>query len=311
MKIRFYLSLLLILGVAGPARAGWFDSLTDHRIKVVTTTLELADFVKQVGGDKVKVQSLSFGKYDLHFFEPRPSHVMKVKKADILAILGMNADVWVKALIDASRNRNIRFGRKGYLDCSVGVKPVQVPTRRIQGDQGDVHPFGNPHYWYDRENVKTAIDNITRKLTEFSPKDQAYFQQNRDSYVKKVEAEFKRLKEMMAPFKGTYVVGYHRSWVYLANSFDLKVLGNMEPVPGVPPSPAHVARLIKKMRKEKVRILLIEPYYYLSVDFVSQNTGAKVLRVANYTGGIKGIDKYLDNLNDIITRMVKTLKKSK
>jgi len=303
-KISFLLIFILLI-FPKLAIAGFFDS----KLKVVTTTLELADFVKHIGRDKVSVYPIARGKYDLHFFEPRPSHVIKLKKADVLFMLGMNADVWVKALIDTSRNSNIRFGRKGYVDCSIGVHPVQVPTRRIQGDQGDVHPFGNPHYWFDLENVKIALNNITEGLIRFLPNDAEFLRKNRDEYVAKVDAEFNRLNVMMKPYKGYKIVTYHRSWIYLANYFGLKVLGNMEPVPGVQPSPSHVSKLIRGMKKERVKVILIEPYYYLSVDFVAENTGAKVVRAANYLGGIPGINTYLENLRYIITQIDNTMKR--
>ena len=300
---RFFIIMTLVVISAGqlPPRAY-------ARIRVVATTLELADFTRNIGRDKVSVEALYTGKYDLHFFEPRPVHVMKLKRADMLVFLGMDADLWVQALIDAARNNQVRFGGAGYVNASLGVRAIQVPVGTIDRSMGDVHPFGNPHYWHDPDNVSVALENICRGLARLSPENADFFRENKDAYLEKVRAEFERLKTLMKPYQGTKVVTYHRSWDYFAAYFGLEIIGNLEPKPGLIPSPAHIARLSEQMNKEGARLILVEPYYSKNyVRLVADKTGAKALWLPNLLGGRPGVNTYLENLNYNVRTIVEAL----
>jgi zinc/manganese transport system substrate-binding protein len=287
-----------------------FPCLAAGKLNVVASTLDMADFAQQVGGDKVSVYAISTGKYDLHFFDPRPSQVMKLRSADLLIVGGLDVDVWVQGLIDASRNARIKFGAVGYADPSDGVRPIQVPTGRIDGAMGDVHPYGNPHYWFTKENVHIAIENITKGLIRVSPGDAEYFAGNKDAYLKKVDEVFEQLEKKLAPFKGTKVIQYHQSWDYFCSEFGLEIVASLEPKPGIPPSASHLAQVVEKARREGARLMLVEPYYpRRPVEFVARETGAKVLRLPLYLGGEKGIDTYLDNLTYVVDQIVRALSK--
>ncbi|NQT83338.1 zinc ABC transporter substrate-binding protein [bacterium] len=293
----------LILAVTLPCPAA-------EKLKVVASTLDMADFARQVGGDKVSVYAVSTGKYDLHFFDPRPRQVMKLKSADILIVGGLDVDIWIQGLIDASRNRKIRFGATGYTDPSNGVRPIQVPKGRIDGAMGHVHPYGNPHYWHTRENVHIAVENITKGLIRVSPENADYFNLNKEAYLKKVDEVFERLHKKLAPFKGTKVIEYHQSWDYFCPEFGLKIVASLEPKPGIPPSPSHLAEVVRTARREDAKLMLIEPYYpKRPVQFVARETGAKVLRLPVYVGGKKGVNTYLDNLTYIVDQIVRALSK--
>ncbi len=295
------IGVVLTVSVACPAA---------KKLKVVASTLDMADVARQVGGDKVSVYAVSTGKYDLHFFDPRPSQVMKLRSADLLIVGGLDVDVWIQSLIDASRNRKIKFGATGYVDPSDGIRPIQVPKGRIDGAMGHVHPYGNPHYWYTRENVHIAVENITKGVVRVSPENADYFERNKEAYLKKVDEVFAKLKKKIAPYKGTKVIQYHQSWDYFCPEFGLEVVASLEPKPGIPPSASHLAEVVRTARREGVKLMLIEPYYpKRPVQFVARETGAKILRLPVYVGGKKGINTYLGNLTYVVDQIVRALSK--
>jgi len=266
----------LILGVSQPV-------YSSGKIKVVTSTLDFADIVRQIGGDRVDVYPVYRGLTDLHFFEPVPSQVMKLKRADMLVVVGLDADVWIRSLIDASRNPRIKFGAPGYVDPSEGIKPIQVPTGRIDGSMGDVHPYGNPHYWFTLENLETAVRNICAALVRQSPEDEEYFTGNRDRYIERIHSTFSRIADMVKPYSGAGVVEYHQSWDYFCNFMGLSVVATIEPKPGIPPSAKHLRDVVQVVKANGAKVLLVEPYYPdKPVKYVQRETGVKVLRLPIY-----------------------------
>lgn len=302
MRIQIQTAALTLLLAAG------LSCTAAEKLNVVASTLDMADIAQQIGGDKVSVYAVSTGKYDLHFFDPRPSQVMQLRKADVLIVGGLDVDIWIQGLIDASRNRNIRFGAAGYIDPSEGVRPIQVPKGRIDGAMGDVHPYGNPHYWVTRENVRIVVENIAEGLSRVSPGDADFFEKNKEAYLKKVDEVFDELHKKLEPYKGTKVLQYHQSWDYFCNEFGLEIVGSLEPKPGIPPSASHLKEVVETARRGGAKLMLVEPYYpKRPVDFVARETGAKVLRLPFYVGGKKGIDTFLENLTYTVTQIVEAL----
>ncbi len=298
MKKFMFLALCLACLGLSPGIAG-------ARVNAVATTAELADRTRQIGGDRVSVTAISTGGFDLHFFEPSPSHIMLLRNADLLVIAGMDLDVWIRELIDASRNRDIRFGRRGFVDASDGIMPLDVPEA-VDAGMGHVHPQGNPHYWFTPDNVATAVNNIYEGLAGVSPADRDYFRANRDSYLEKVEAKFGELKKMMNPFKGTKILQDHETWEYFALTFGLEIFASLEPLPGIPPSARHLRELVSEVRGEDVRLLFAEPYYPdRRVDFVRRNLpDVKVLRLPHY---MRGGTTYLEHLDYLVREIVRAL----
>ena len=277
-------------------------------VNVVASTLDMADIAKEVGGDRVSVYAVSTGKYDLHFFDPRPSQVMKLRDADLLIVGGLDLDVWIQGLIDASRNSKIRFGAVGYVDPSDGIRPIQVPKGRIDGAMGDVHPYGNPHYWVTLEHVRIVVENIADGLIRVSPEDAEYVKRGKAAYLQKVAEVFDDLHKKLEPFKGTKVLQYHQSWDYFCMEFGLEIVGSLEPKPGIPPSPSHLQELVSWARHEGAKLMLIEPYYpERPVEFVARETGVKVLRLPFYAGGKDGVDSFLGNLTYNVNQIVQAL----
>jgi zinc/manganese transport system substrate-binding protein len=283
-----------------------------RKVKVVASTLDMADFVKEVGGDRVEVDAVFKGLSDLHFFEPVPSQVMKLKRADALVVVGLDADVWIRSLIDASRNERIRFGAPGYIDPSDGVHAIQVPAGHIDGSMGDVHPYGNPHYWFTPENVRLAVGNICEGLSRVSPADASYFAANRDRFIEEVDRTFAELKARLAPFAGAGVIEYHASWDYFCDCMGLRVLSTLEPKPGIPPTPGHLRNVIQNAKRGDAKLMLIEPYYpEKPVEYVARETGIRALRLPIYLGTTPGIDRYVDLLKHDASAMADALSEVK
>jgi len=278
------------------------------KLFVVASTLDMADFARQVGGERVEVYPISTGKFDLHFFEPLPSQAMKLGRADVLVLGGLEVDPWIQGLIEASRNAKIVFGAQGYVDPAVGVRPLDVPAGSIDGSMGDVHPYGNPHFWFTPENVEIAVRNITDGLVRVDPEGAATYEENRDRYVTKVRATFEDLRAKMRPFQGTAVLQYHASWDYFCDAMGLEIVGSLEPKPGIPPTPGHLRQVVDQARARKARLILVEPYYpKRPVRFVEEKAGVQAVRLPLYLGGKKGIDDYLENLRYIVDTIVSKL----
>ncbi len=283
----------LLLGVLLPGGAA-------AAINVVTTTEDLASLVREVGGEKVSVEAIARGYQDPHFVEPKPSFILKLNRADLLIVVGRELEKgWLPPLITQSRNGRIQPGARGYLDASLNVRILEIPTGQITRAMGDVHPLGNPHYWLDPD-----------KLSELSPADGAYFQARYSDFDRRLAAAEKRWDALMAPYRGIKVVTYHRSWPNFAERFGLDVVGYVEPRPGIPPSPAHILTLIQEMRRLGVKIILVEPYFDLRTpNAVARDTGATVLVMPPSVGGVKEAKDYLALFDYNINLLVQTIKK--
>ena len=226
---------------------------------------------------------------------------MKLARADMLVTGGLDVDVWIQGLIDASRNPRIQFGAPGYVDPSVGVRPLDVPVGRIDGSMGDVHPYGNPHYWFSAENVEIAARNIAQGLIRVDPEGSAEYERNRDRYLARVRATFDELEARLEPFRGTAVLQYHASWDYFCEAMGLEIVGSLEPKPGSPPTPGQLREVVRQARARDARLILVEPYYPgRPVRFVEREAGVKAVRLPLYLGGRNGIDDYLENLRYIV-----------
>lgn len=286
---------------------GFCSLLYSKPVKVVCTIMDMADFTRQIGGDLVEVHSILNGQYDPHFFEPRPSEVIKLQKADMLIVAGMEVDAFVQGLLDASRNPLIRYGAPGFVDPSIGVKARDVPVNKISGAMGDVHPFGNPHYWFSPENVRIACRNITDGLKRVSSENKDVFEEGFTRYMDKIDESFERLKKRMAPHNNLKILQYHPSWDYFCDTFALQIVGTIEPKPGIPPSISYLSDLVSKIHRENIRLILVEPFYpEKPLTFLKSKTDIQSLRLPLFLGGRQGISTYLENLE----YMVETISKA-
>ncbi|PYQ07694.1 MAG: zinc ABC transporter substrate-binding protein [Acidobacteria bacterium] len=281
-------------------------------LNVVTTTEDLAAIAREVGGEKIKAESLSRGYQDPHFVEAKPSFVLKLNKADLLIAVGRELEIgWLPPLITQSRNARIQPGGDRYLDASLTARILEIPTGQITRAMGDVHPAGNPHYWLDPENGKRIAKAIEGKLAAITPGDAAYFAQHEEDFEKRVSDGEKRWLAIMAPYKGTKVVTYHRSWPNFAERFGLDVIGYVEPKPGIPPSPSHTLEVIQAMKRQNVKIILVEPYFDTKTpNSIARETGAKVLVMPPSVGGEKEITDYIKLFDYDIKLLVDAIKET-
>ena len=304
---RFITALIVSVVIAAPAFAA--------PPKVITTTEDLAALAREVGGDKISVDSMAKGYQDPHFVEPKPSFIIKLHDADLLLVIGRELEIgWLPPLLTQSRNAKIQVGAPGYLDASAGVKILELPTGQITRAMGDVHPSGNPHYWLDPDNGRIIAKSIAAALSQISPADKAYFDQRYADFDRRLTEAQKRWTAAMAPYKGTKIVTFHRSWPNFTDRFGLDVIGYVEPKPGIPPSPSHTIDLIGEMKRQGVKVIMVEPYFDLKTpESIAREVGGKVLVLAPSMGGVKEAGDYIKlfdyNVNLVTTAFKQVLGK--
>jgi zinc/manganese transport system substrate-binding protein len=299
------LRLLLLLLLAAPASV-----FAQGKLNVVTTTEDSGAIAREIGGDKVTVTTLAKGYQDPHFVDPKPSFILAVSRADVLIVVGREMEIgWLPPLLSSSRNSKIQPGAKGYLDPSVNVRILEIPTAQITRAMGDVHPFGNPHYWLEPGNGRRIAQAIRDKLSENSPSNAAYFAQRYSDFDTRLAAAEKRWDAAMAPYKGTKLVTYHRSWPNFMERFGLDVIGYVEPKPGIPPSPSHTLELIDAMKSQGAKLIVVEPSFDLKTpQAIANQVGGKVLVLAPSVGGAKEATDYIQLFEYDINLLAAALK---
>jgi len=258
------------------------------QLNVVTTTEDAASLVKVVGGEWVRVESLSRGYQDIHFVQAKPSLMVTLHKADLLIYQGMELEVgWLPLLIQGARNPKVFFGQPGNLDLSLAIDPIEVPQGTLDRSQGDVHLFGNPHYNLGPENIQPMLFLIADQLSELDPAHEEQFKSNRNAFLKTFNEKLADWKRRMAPFRGKKLVTFHRTWSYFLRDFGMEYIGTLEPVPGIQPSPAHLINLSRQMKAQKVQSILQASYYQNRFsNSLAQKTGAQVLVLPPGVGGV-------------------------
>jgi ABC-type Zn uptake system ZnuABC Zn-binding protein ZnuA len=301
----FITAALAIAALAHPAAVA-------AQLRVVTTTTDLAALTREVGGDRVQVDALARGYQDPHFVEAKPSFILLVNRADLLVVVGREMEIgWLPPLVTNSRNAKIQPGAAGYLDASLNVRILEIPTGQITRAMGDVHPSGNPHYWLDPDNGRRIAQAIRDKLSELSPNDRAYFAQRHTDFDRRLTEAQQRWDAAMAPHKGTKIVTYHRSWPNFADRFGLTVIGYVEPKPGIPASTAHIIELIAEMKRQQVTIILVEPYFDKKTpDSIARETGAIVLEMPPSVGGVPEATDYIKLFDYDVNLLVAAVKKA-
>jgi zinc/manganese transport system substrate-binding protein len=295
----------LLLAFAGPSAA-------QSKLNVMAATEDLASIGREIGGDHITIDSIAKGYQDPHFVEAKPSFILKLQRADVLIVVGRELEIgWLPPLIQQSRNAKIQPGADGYLDASLNVQILEMPTGQITRAMGDVHPLGNPHYWLDPENGKKIGKEIADKFSQLRPNDRAYYEQRLADFTSRLDAAEKRWLQQMAPYKGTKMVTYHRSFPNFAERFGLQIVGYVEPRPGIPPTPQHTLDLINEMKRQNIKLVLVEPYFDLKTpNSIGQQTGAQVLVMPPSVGGVKEASDYFKLFDYDINLLVDAIKKS-
>ena len=303
--MRRLLSLVMaLLGLAAPASA---------KLRVVSSLQDFASIADAIGGSRIETFALAKGYQDPHFLDAKPSFILKLSTADVLIVAGLELEIgYLPPLIDQSRNDKIHPGSRGYLDASIGCDILQRPIQQVTRAMGDVHPYGNPHYWTDPDNGRVIARSIAAKLTEVDPAGQPEYAKNLAAFEAKLADKEKEWASKMAAYSGTKIVTFHDSWPNFAKHFKFVIAGHVEPKPGIPPSPSHTLEIINLIRTEKIPIIIVEPYFDTKTPkAIATQTGAVVVTFYPSVGGVPEIKDYFGLFDHDIDTFVGAMKGKK
>jgi zinc/manganese transport system substrate-binding protein len=299
LKIPLILAVVLPLVIATPACA---------ELKVVATTSEYGALATAIGGDRVAVTTIAKPTEDPHFVDARPSQIVAMHRADVLIEGGAELEIgWLAPLLDGARNPSILAGAPGRVVASEGIQLLDIP-QSADRSQGDAHIAGNPHFMLDPENAKTVAAHLARVFTALDSAGAGSYQANLASLTTALEAKIREWTDTLAPFKGRSIVTYHPTWRYFARRFGLEASTFLEPKPGIPPSPPHLAQVIARMQAQNIRVLLLEPYQpRKTAESVAAHNGAQVVDVCQFPGGLPGTATYIDLIDTNVKRISQAL----
>lgn len=304
------LTVVRLAGIALIAFSGTAASFAS-KLKVVATTPDLAAIAREIGGDAVDVTSLAKPTEDPHYVDAKPSHIVTLNRADVLIEGGAELELgWLPPLLENSRNAKIAAGAPGRIVASQGVKMLEIPTS-FDRSKGDVHSLGNPHFLIDPLNVKIMAAQIAEHLAQIDPRSAALYRANLAAFNQKVDAKLVAWQKQLAPFKGAKIVTYHKDFVYLAQRFNLQIVAELEPKPGIAPSPAHLAQVISAMKAANVRVILVQPYQNRkTAETVARQTGAVVLDIPQQPGARKDTTTYFQMMDYLVGTLASGLRGS-
>lgn len=273
-------------------------------VKVVTSTSDLAYFARVVGADKVEVSSIASPDADLHYVEVRPSYMVKMRDADLVLRVGLELDAWIERIIDGSRNSKLK-----KVDCSKFVTLLEVPTFKADASYGDLHRYGNPHYWLSPANIEPITRAIAEGLTSVDPANESVYEDNRASFLAEINKELPAVKALAAPLAGMEMITYHNSWPYFAEYFGIELPGFIEKFPGVAPSPSHMSDIIELIKKDHIKVIAMEPYFERRVpQRIADASGAKVMTLYPSIGGRNKSEDYLTWLRGNVNALVEAVR---
>jgi len=301
--IRVFSASLVALGLwAGGVEAA-------DKVRVVTTTTDLKALTEAVGGDLVEVDALARSSQNPHDLEVRPSLMVKVRRADLLVINGLELDQWAEVVVQGANNPKVIPGAPGRVDASAGILVLEVPRTRVDRSMGDVHPVGNPHYTVDPGMAPNITANILEGLVRVAPQHRAAFERGREQFLARLGQAMARWAADMAPYKGAKVIVDHNMWPYFLTRFGLVQAGSVEERPGIPATPTHVTKLIAYMKEDKIKVIMAVPWAdHKLAERIAQEAGAKVVLVANGVGALRGTDTYLDTIDYNVKAVAQALK---
>jgi len=295
--------------VIGSACALVAAGVLEAKLRVVSTLQDFAAIAQAIGGDRVDTFALAKGYQDPHYVDAKPSLVLHLSRADLLIVAGLELEIgYLPPLIDQSRNSKIHPGNAAYLDASIGCEILSIPTQKITRAMGDVHPSGNPHYWTDPENGRIIARTIAAKLAAIDPKGTETYRENLSAFDTTLDAKLVEWQVKFKPFAGTKVVTFHDSWPNFAKHFGLEIVGNVEPKPGIPPTPSHTLEIINRIQAQHVPVILVEPYFDTKTPkSIAARTGATVVTLYPSVGGIPEIKTYFDLFDTDLDLLVRAL----
>ena len=310
--IRKLMPLIVLLNLcvaASPVAVGTPNPAADT-IKVVTTIPDLADMVRAIGRDLVEVKSIAKGSEDMHSIPMKPSYLLLLNKADMLFEVGFDMEhAWLPDLLYNCRNEKIQPGAPGFVNCSARIEPVEVPGEPDRAE-GDVHPEGNPHYNTDPASGRLTARTICDGLCGAYPDHASEFEANLMNFLVRFDRKLAEWEILARPLKGVKTITYHRSWSYFAARFGLDVRGEIEPKPGIAPTARHKAKLLRRIRDEKIELVIKEHYYSNKYpSFLEEKTGIKVVTLPNMSGGSPETEGYFNFIEHNIKSILRVLGK--
>lgn len=298
-KIIASATLALLAAGAAPASA---------KVNVVAANQDLAWVASAVGGNRVSVDYIAKSGQDPHHVDPRPSQVVRLANADMVIRIGMDLDIWFDSLIRAAGNGKIVTGARGYVDASQGISPLEIPTGKLDPSRGDIHIYGNPHYLFGPSNLRIVAKNIAEGLKRVDRGGAAEYDSNYSNLMARLTQAMQGWKAKLASDRGKQVVTYHKSLVYFLNEFGLKEFGNVEPKPGLEPSPGHVANLANDMKQAGVKVILAENFRQRRFsDLLARSSGGTLVIIPGGIGAEKGTDDYFSFMSAIVDRVAAAL----
>lgn len=286
-----------------------FITSASAKLKVVATLPDLASLAREIGGDKVEVTALAKPTEDSHFVDARPSFVVQLRIADVLIDGGAELELgWLPPLLQNARNPKIEVGRPGRVQAAQGVRMMNVPTN-VTRAAGDVHALGNPHFMSDPIIAKAVALHIAQAFSAVDAANAAFYSANYKKFEATINAKLQEWGAKLLPFKGQSVAAYHDSWVYFAHRFGLNIDIFLEPKPGIPPSPSHLAEVIQQMKAQRIKAIIVEPYHNRKIaEKVAAATGAKVVDFAMFPGGLPDTETYVKLIDALVNRVAAALK---
>lgn len=279
--------LIALLAVTSAAFA-------QDRVQVVTTTTDLRSLTEAVGGDQVAAVSLVPPNLDAEEYQPKPQDVLRLKQARLLVRVGLDYDLWLDRLLAQVGRSEISRGGPAYVDASFAIAVLELRGMSVGPGDGHAHGSGNPHYWLDPKNAETITANIVEALARIDPANAKTYEANRQAFLTRLNAKLTEWESKLGVLKAMPIVAYHNRWPYFARRFRLDVIGFIETKPGVPPSPSHLAEIVRDMRARGARIVLREPHEpERDVAFVASRAGAQVVTLAASVGALPGADDYI------------------
>ncbi|HWP31065.1 MAG TPA: metal ABC transporter substrate-binding protein [Fimbriimonadales bacterium] len=332
MKSKRIFSVVIALFVGGQSFA---------KLNVVTTTPDLASIASYVGGKNVSVKSIVTGARDPHRIEAKPSYMSQISRADLFIAIGLDLEIgYERVLLDGSRNSHVRIGALGHLYASEGALVLDRPTGTVTRAQGDIHPYGNPHIWLDPYNGRVVAQRIAERMSALDTSNAGDYKKGARNFIDKLDRKmfgdalvekyggeelwqwerngelFEQLRKVGSMnllggwvkasqvFRGKTIITYHRSFVYFINRFDLRSIGELEPKPGIEPTPGHLASLMRRAQEENVRVIIQEPFYSTRhANFVASRIGAKVVILPGNIGHDSSAKDYFSLFDTIISRL--------
>ncbi|EEF58295.1 metal ABC transporter substrate-binding protein [Pedosphaera parvula] len=296
---KFKLSFVLL--------AALLPLMAQAKMKVIATTPDLGSIAEAIGGDKVEVTTLARPTEDPHFVDAKPSFIVKLNRADALVEGGAELEIgWLPRLLDDARNNKLEPGAPAHISASQGIQLLEVPAT-LDRSKGDIHAAGNPHFMTDPMNGKIVAQHIADSFSALDPKSSETYKANLKKFTGELDAKMGEWDKLLAPYKGQEVIAYHDSWPYFAKRFGLNIDMFLEPKPGIPPTPSHLAEVIIKMKQNKDHVIIVDPYQNRkTADTVARNTDATVVQVTQFPGGVKGTEGGYIQMMDYLVKSIAT-----